>query len=1073
MIMRPVELIMQSFGSYGDKTVIRFDEAKENLFLITGDTGAGKSTIFDAIVFALYGQGSSVTNPKDGPILQSHYADPSAEPYVELTFTEKQGEHTLQYHVRRTPRYRRLKMRGAGKGRDTIDVTGSVELTMPDGSLYPAKETDGKLVSVIGLTREQFMQVAMIAQGEFMELLRAKSDDKRPVFRKLFHTELYERIVSETRKRQRESSEAVQKLLHTAQTEAGGLQIRHSGTLPEADTAAVQNLISLKGKLMDGQISSLPAFTECLRAYTEELEEELSVLRSETQKAAAERDQCREREALAESILQLFRQKEEAETILLRLEELEKQIKSDQQTFPLIYAAREISGMLQLAADAVTSLEQTKNELSLQQKRLPELVSSAERCERTGAEAAAEDDRMASVLGAVQEQTTRAKTIFAKQKELQKQRKQLEERCREAEQTYKSAAAALRSLEEEQKRWHERQQELSASGEHLQRVQVQCEQASQIRRSLDKVKGLQAEGKELDRKRKLARDTYLKKRTAYMEAAEKYELQYRLFLDEQAGLLAASLQDGSPCPVCGSIEHPHPADLTGSKDVPDRTYIEQLGKEKEQLGSALEQEAAAVKTAQALFDEKLEQYQREKQSTAAGLFKLTKEEGDPDHISFAELTDSLNAAAAKLTEEKTFYTGQYQESRELSRKIAEAAEKRLQLHEAEQSAAALHSRLMSQLEGVRASYDELTGTAGFRDEQEADDLLQQAKQNRQKSAHNLEQAQNALKAVREELASCEALIRKYTQQLPQLEAAASDRQAACHKKLDDYRLTEDQVQVLMEEWPEQVLKERQKAAEDFEKDRAAALARRDSALKQIGKRDKPDADLMKQALEKAENIWNDLLHRQEELNNICTGSQMLFKRLQKLCLHSEELLQSYGLLTELDRLLSGNKTGSRMDIETYVQRCYMERILQSANRRFDLMSGGEFELHLVGEDQAGVGRNRGLDLMVVSHITGREREVRSLSGGESFMAALSLALGMSDQIRASSAAVHPDILFIDEGFGSLDDLSREQAVRVLRQMAGGDRLVGIISHVSALKQEIDDQLVVSKSASGSHVYWKH
>lgn len=177
-------------------------------------------------------------------------------------------------------------------------------------------------------------------------------------------------------------------------------------------------------------------------------------------------------------------------------------------------------------------------------------------------------------------------------------------------------------------------------------------------------------------------------------------------------------------------------------------------------------------------------------------------------------------------------------------------------------------------------------------------------------------------------------------------------------------------------------------------------------------------------------------------------------------------------LDDLYSLLSGNVTGGRMDIETYVQRYYLEQILYAANRRFQEMSAGQFELRMCSQEQAGAGKNRGLDLMVYSAVTGKEREVRTLSGGESFMAALSLALGMADLIQAGAASVNLDMMFIDEGFGSLDDHSREKAVRVLQEMAGGSKLIGIISHVTELKQEIENQLIVTKDKDGSHAVWQ-
>ena len=213
--MRPLKLIMQAFGSYGKQTAIDFEQANQNLFLITGDTGAGKTTIFDAMVFALYGEASSGTNKKSGAELQSQFVEPGVQPFVELVFSEGNGESREIYTVRRVPRHVRPLKRGNGMKEES----GSVTLLMPDGSEYPQKETDKKLEEIIGLTKNQFMQVAMIAQGEFMELLRARSDDKKVIFRKLFHTELYEKIVAELGNRRKEKQQEIGKIRTVCQTE--------------------------------------------------------------------------------------------------------------------------------------------------------------------------------------------------------------------------------------------------------------------------------------------------------------------------------------------------------------------------------------------------------------------------------------------------------------------------------------------------------------------------------------------------------------------------------------------------------------------------------------------------------------------------------------------------------------------------------------------------------------------------------------------------------------------------------------------------------------------------------------
>ena len=222
----------------------------------------------------------------------------------------------------------------------------------------------------------------------------------------------------------------------------------------------------------------------------------------------------------------------------------------------------------------------------------------------------------------------------------------------------------------------------------------------------------------------------------------------------------------------------------------------------------------------------------------------------------------------------------------------------------------------------------------------------------------------------------------------------------------------------------------------------------------------------------AEAAWKKQQEVYDRYTEIYKTNLKVYEALMPKMNERSRIMEEHRRLDDLYNLLAGKVTGSRMDIETYVQRYYLERILYAANRRFLEMSVGQFELRMCDITKAGEGRNRGLDLMVYSNVTGKEREVRTLSGGESFMAALSLALGMADQIQQSSSAIHLDMMFIDEGFGSLDSHSRDQAVRVLQQMAGGSKLIGIISHVSELKQEIEDQLIVSKNEDGSSVRWQ-
>jgi len=264
----------------------------------------------------------------------------------------------------------------------------------------------------------------------------------------------------------------------------------------------------------------------------------------------------------------------------------------------------------------------------------------------------------------------------------------------------------------------------------------------------------------------------------------------------------------------------------------------------------------------------------------------------------------------------------------------------------------------------------------------------------------------------------------------------------------------------------------QKETDTWKQKKIAAQTVKDSASKAIDGRTKPDLELAKAQMEEAEvkrRLAQEKLDSyKEQYKADQDACSILTPQMEK----RGKIIEKHAKLETLYKLLSGNMSGNRMDLETFVQRYYLEKILYAANRRFSDMSAGQFELRMVDAANAGKGKNRGLDLMVYSNVTGKEREVRTLSGGESFMAALSLALGMADQIQESSASINLDVMFVDEGFGSLDEHSREQAVKVLQELAGGSKLIGIISHVTELKQEIEDQLIVTKDEKGSHVRWQ-
>lgn len=319
--------------------------------------------------------------------------------------------------------------------------------------------------------------------------------------------------------------------------------------------------------------------------------------------------------------------------------------------------------------------------------------------------------------------------------------------------------------------------------------------------------------------------------------------------------------------------------------------------------------------------------------------------------------------------------------------------------------------------------------------------------------------------------TAETLIDRYEKELPAQNEERAGRMEAYQKILTEKELSETEWNAITEQHEKSEVSVLQKTIMAHVTKKSTAEGAFAAAKTAIGDASKPVLEELETERKAAEEALESARTSLEQLKESYRVNHSAYLALAPQMEERGRITQEYTRIDSLYNRLAGKVTGARMDLETFVQRYHLQRILYAANERFRDMSAGQYELRMIGDDQAGEGKNRGLDLLVYSTVTGKEREVRTLSGGESFMAALSLALGMADQIQVSSASINLDMMFIDEGFGALDDHSRDQAVRVLQRMADGSKLIGIISHVSELKQKIEDQLIVSKDEDGSHTKW--
>lgn len=985
--MRPTQLTISAFGPYAGEIKLDMDALGDRgLYLISGDTGAGKTTIFDAITFALYGNASGeARRPK---MLRSKYALPDAGTFVEMSFVY----NGMEYSVRRNPEYMRAKQRGEGETKEKPDA----ELHMPDGRVITGdKAVTQEIETLLGLSREQFSQIAMLAQGSFSRLLSGKTEDRGIIFREIFGTRPYQQFQ--------------EKLKEQAKALYGQY----------ADTR--KSIEQYTGGVIPG-----------------DEREDLAIRWKEAQKGSLE-----VMLALLEQMITADREEENA------LDGKMKAIREEMSALGLKL------GKAQSASKVFKDLEAARLILDREAPRL----AAAKGNYNKEKEGQAERDILMVTITKMEE----AMKSYARYDGLAAGREECLKRIGRLK------ANALRNQEEEA-RWREQllkeDNELAAlktAGEDYQAAQSAIEKLAEYRTRVDSLVG---ELSEYHRERKnlvQAQELYREADETRRRADQVYKSLYQRFLDNQAGILARELVEGSPCPVCGSTVHPAPAGLgqaAGGRNpaaggrIPADTFpcpypdcdvtkelVDQAAKDSEartrtaselslkagRLAGSLEtrytrmrqQIDAEVGSWKEAWRERLNQAEDRGDGGAAGSPAARMEQRQ--HFlkvwedMLGELKDQLarQEAAAKKRAAECRARLKHKEELEKARvghqkSLEEAGEKRQQvlklLIEAEERE-----------KGLEDQIKELAGKLPFKDRNQA----------REELAGKRAAFEAGEKAFRE--------AEKTYLEVSQKAADARSRMEALRAQLQD---TEPDTEL------------------DAGLDReltALGLARQMEELTAAQERAKAELDLQEQKKSR--------IHHRLETNRAA------YSRILKQKDAMEEIQQQWTWVKSLADTAAGEVGGKeKITFETYVQMAYFERIIARANTRFMVMSGGQYELKRCSEED-----NRGksgLGLNVVDHYNGTQRSVRTLSGGESFQASLSLALGLSDEIQSAAGGIRLDTMFVDEGFGSLDEDTLNLAMKALGDLAEGRRLVGIISHVTELKERIERQIVVVKEKSG-------
>ena len=1107
--MKPLYLEIAAFGPYAKVEKIDFTKlGKNGLYLIAGDTGAGKSVIFDAICFALYGKTSG--GVRDAGMLRSAYAEESQKTYVKLKF-ELRG---LEYTVERTPSYIRAKSRGDG----TTEQTAEAALFYPDGrSISKSKDVNDALTDLLKIDHAQFTTIAMIAQGDFEKILNSKTEDRKAIFRKLFRTEIYvklqDRITQAKNDRYSKYKDLQTYILqelnngnYEGNTEnALALQERKqkgfAGVVDEAfpyltalveeektDFANKESEIAAEEAANKDLDSELKLLKELSKIHGDLKVSGEALARLQGEKAAAEKDYEKAKKA-AEAIDGLKKQISFNEELVKCFEELaDVQVEAGQK-----------------AEECRTNTEEQEQKQQANDKLQKDIEGNKaeqDKLQNADVELTKHQAKLHEVSGLYQQLTASGSDCVKKEECYQK----LEAKTADVAKALDDAKAAKTKAENA---YHQvlldgvdlgtartAKAELEREDGELRNIAKHIEEyETYVERISDAVEQEKA------------------KNDAVAAAERKLAQKNASFWANQAARLAGDLDDSMECPVCGSKHHPHLAQLQENAATEEEVQAAQTEletareahtKAKTELENLTVQRDAVQKEAQALaagrfncsFDQLPAQVQAAQKTNQNQLEEIKKKIGD--------LEKSVKQKANKL-KEQTDCQNAYNE-----------AQQKLQSHKLEVV------RAKSEMQQAETKLHELLGQIKVEDAvisaeinaQQTKDLTQGAlivaaahnvaviMQKYGQQLHNEEKqkqaAVNRRKELAEKLPQLEKLLKAGVNDLTTLKASEGTLQA----ELKQIREKENQLKekltgadklALQNKIAEQEnqctkLTQDKNAKENVAKTVAETLATEKGRYKTL------EASVKKlQAQQPAE------VRQEDEVTALAAASNSKLKSLKaerdkqlKQLDNNQAVLQrvtskqkdlhnanaAYQWCLELFNILCGKVKGGadaednqHIDLETHIQRHYLDRILVQANKRLAYLTNNQYELRRDVQNLNKTSSNSkiGLEICVMDYLCGKVRSVKTLSGGETFLASLSLALGLSDEIQQNAGGIQLDAMYIDEGFGTLDEESLQLAIKTLLELTTSTRQVGIISHVSDLEEKIPMQIRVSKNKSGDNV----
>ncbi|QIK86221.1 SMC family ATPase [Erysipelothrix sp. HDW6B] len=1016
--MKPKKLIMSAFGPYAEQTTVDFSKFKNGLYVISGDTGAGKTTIFDAISYALYEDASGSMRQRD--TLRSDYAPAEIETAVILEF-----EHFNEtYTIRRTPRYERPKLRGDG----TTTQEPTVLLTMPDGTHFDSiSDVKNRIESLLGMDAAQFKQIVMIAQGEFLSLLTASSSDRSKIFRKIFSTQLYDTVQRKLKEQSllvRRELDSIQKLAHDQMMRIKGFD--------------ASDMDSFDLRMVLSQLSQYIAATQ---AEIKELEQRAQRLETEAIGLQDSLTRINTQEALTQQIDELTKRHETLQQQRTQVLQREKDLV---QYDTMVAAVDPIVKSYQETTDTSQNLSNEYQNLLNQEMIIDEKIKTlgAQKIEMDAHRTMIQNQSYA--MKESEQLMPKYEALKTLQTNLDKQQLALSQLISSYDQTTLKNAQIQKRLEEvalaeaeivnQQNlliKAHDTQQALNTQKQHVESVLEKIRLNTQLKTSFAA-------------KQQVVQDV---EQGLKMQNKVTMDVQKTFFMN-QAGIIAKDLQDGEPCPVCGSLEHPHIAEFHDA--LVTQETVEDALKARQSKETVFQKHLAELGDLKTRRDD-----------SESSLVQI------PDYDTFND--SLLEALIAQINDQSTTINTLKSKISTYQTKIANKQQllddKKILDHTLETLAGQIQSERTEETT-LKTELSAIKSSLSFDTLNEAQTHLKTLKEAKQRLESLVDVYDAAVTKTQNDRLVLQTTMKHNVDQKQQTDKALETLNVSLSQLLREYHL--DSLATYNDHlMSEAAYKQEQTLIQNYNQNSRDV----ETELKALRSQVNPIADGSKPAL--LEAINENKTHRetnQQQLNSSMREYLVhdeIHNSLQKLYQQSKASLNEYQTVSDLARVMNGELQGKdKITLENYIQSAYFEYIIHEANKRFKIMTAQRYEL--VRQEIASNKREKsGLDLDVMDYWTGKRRSIKSLSGGESFKASLSMALGLSDVIQNSSGVVSVEAMFIDEGFGTLDDKSLQSAVDALQNLASNDRLVGIISHVSELKERIPQQIVIMKTDKGS------